>query len=71
MATVKHWADNHQERNRDEVSMNVDERTNFEMYYPAYEGTFEAGVGSLMCSYNKINQFWSCSNKETLDTHLR
>ena len=51
--------------------MNVDERTNFVMYYPAYEGTFEAGVGSLMCSYNKINQFWSCSNKETLDTHLR
>jgi len=40
--------------------MNLDERTNFEMYYQAFEGAFEAGVGSVMCSYNKINHAWSC-----------
>jgi hypothetical protein len=33
----------------------VDDRTRFEMYYPPFKGAVEAGVGSAMCSYNKIN----------------
>jgi len=41
------------------------------MYYPPFEGTIEAGVGSFMCSYNKINGTWACENEELLNVHLR
>ena len=34
----------------------VDERTQFEIYYPPFEGGVAAGLGSVMCSYNKICQ---------------
>ena len=36
MANVKHFVDNSQETNRMIVNENVDERTNFEMYYPPF-----------------------------------
>ncbi|EDQ89527.1 uncharacterized protein MONBRDRAFT_32335 [Monosiga brevicollis MX1] len=71
IANVKHYVQNNQETNRQTVSENVDERTRFEIYYPPFEGAFEAGVGSLMCSYNKINGYWSCENNQTLGTDLR
>ena len=71
MANAKHWSNNNQEYNRTETSAFVDERTRFEMYYPPFEGAIEAGVGSFMCSYNKINSEYSCENNSTLNTDLR
>ena len=53
------------------MSANLDERTRFEMYYPPFEGAIEAGVGSVMCSYNKLNDTYSCENNSTLNTDLR
>jgi beta-glucosidase len=44
------------------VNENVDERTRFEMYYPPFEGAIEAGVGSVMCSYNLINGEHACQS---------
>lgn len=41
------------------------------MYYPSFEGAVEAGVGSMMCSYNKIQDAWSCENPTTLAGHLK
>lgn len=50
------------------------------MYYPPFEAAVEAGVGSIMCSYNKIavdgNLFgnssqWSCENPDTLRRDLK
>ena len=55
IANAKHWVLNSQETNRHGVTEQVDERTRFEMYYPPFEGAIAAGVGSFMCSYNKIN----------------
>ena len=52
---AKHWVNNNQETNRHGVTEIVDDRTRFEMYYPPFAGAVEAGVGSVMCSYNKIN----------------
>ena len=49
----------------------VDERTRFEMYYPPFAAAVEAGVGSVMCSYNKVNGAWSCENPSTLGTDLK
>ena len=66
VANAKHFILNNQETNRTTTSAEIDERTFFEMYMPPFEGASEAGVGSIMCSYNKINQTWSCENNATL-----
>ena len=66
LANAKHFILNNQETNRIGVSSEIDERTRFEMYYPPFEGAIEAGVASVMCSYNKINNQWSCENPTTL-----
>ena len=66
IANAKHWVNNNQETNRGTVSEVVDERTRHELYYEPFQGAVDAGVGSFMCSYNKINGVWSCENPETL-----
>jgi beta-glucosidase len=79
VANAKHWVNNNQETDRTTVSENVDERTQFELYYPPFEGAIAAGVGSFMCSYNKICQNcpagqignWSCENPDTLQRDLK
>jgi len=66
IANAKHWVNNNQETNRATVSEVVDERTRHELYYEPFQGAVDAGIGSFMCSYNKINSVWSCENPETL-----
>ena len=50
IANAKHWVQNNQETDRGDVDENVDERTQFELYYPPFEAAAAAGVGSVMCS---------------------
>eukprot|EP00937_MAST-01D_sp_MAST-1D-sp2_P002356 g2356.t1 len=76
IANAKHYVNNNQETNRRGVSANVDERTEFEIYYPPFEAAARAGVGSVMCSYNKIRvdngtSRWSCENPDTLQRDLK
>jgi len=71
VANAKHYVMNNEETNRHGVSAEVDERTRFEMYYPPFRGAIEAGVGSIMCSYNKINGAWACENPTTLGKDLK
>ena len=71
MANIKHFGNNEQESNRYEVSVVVDERLNFEVYYEPFKAAIDAGVGSLMCSYNKVNGTYACENDQLLNTHLR
>jgi len=72
MATVKHWANNNQEYNRSTTSANLpDDRTQWEIYYPAFKAAIEAGVASVMCSYNRINGTWACENERTLNEDLK
>eukprot|EP01061_Rhynchopus_euleeides_P017784 TRINITY_DN2943_c1_g3_i4.p1 TRINITY_DN2943_c1_g3~~TRINITY_DN2943_c1_g3_i4.p1 ORF type:complete len:743 (+),score=240.76 TRINITY_DN2943_c1_g3_i4:160-2229(+) len=71
IANVKHYVLNNQETKRTTINELVDERTRFEIYYPPFEGAIEADVGSLMCSYNKINGAWSCQNGDTLAGDLK
>lgn len=79
IANVKHFVDNNQETDRGSFTANVDERTQFEMYYPPFKGAIDAGVGSIMCSYNKecvdcppeqIGN-WSCENHRSLEEDLK
>ncbi len=71
IANAKHWVENNQETDRSTVSAEVGERTRHELYYLPFWGAVEAGVGSFMCSYNKVNSVWACENPETLNTDLK
>ncbi|MGE5126218.1 MAG: glycoside hydrolase family 3 protein [Betaproteobacteria bacterium] len=62
-ATVKHYALNNQETQRDTIDVRADERTIREIYLPHFEAAVkEAGVQAVMCSYNKLNGPWACEN---------
>ncbi len=71
MATVKHFALNNQEHDRHHISSDADERTMNEIYFPAFKAAVqEAKVGSVMTSYNLVNNVHSAESqyltKETL-----
>jgi beta-glucosidase len=71
IATPKHFAENNQETNRQGIDVQVDERTLNEIELPAFAATVEAGAGSVMCSYNKVNTVYSCENPVLLTDILR
>jgi beta-glucosidase len=70
IANAKHWVNNEIETDRKRVSANVSERVRFELYYPPFKAAVDAGVLSVMCAYNRINDVWACENKDTL-SHLK
>jgi beta-glucosidase len=53
------------------VSENVPLRAQWEIYYPGFQAAVEAGVASIMCSYNRINNTYACENNQTLNTDLK
>ena len=54
------------------VNAVVDERTLREIYLPAFEAAVkDANVGSIMCSYNRLNGQYACENEHLLETILR
>ena len=80
---VKHFVANNQEGQngapplssanggRMVVNANVDERTLREVYFPHFEAAVkQANVGSLMCSYNRVNGSYACENHHTLQEVL-
>jgi beta-glucosidase len=70
--SVKHFAANNQETNRQTISSDVDERTLREIYLPAFERVVrEARPGTVMTSYNKINGVHAWANSWLLTTVLR
>lgn len=72
IACVKHFVANEQETERMNGNSQVDERTLHEIYYPAFvSAVVDANVGSVMCSYNKINGTYACENDRTLNYELR
>ncbi len=71
-ACVKHFAANVQETDRLMVDEEIDERTLYELYLPAFKAAvLEAGSYSIMGAYNKINGTHCCENKKLLDEILR
>ncbi|KAF9262826.1 glycoside hydrolase family 3 protein [Marasmius fiardii PR-910] len=65
-AVAKHFAANNQEHSRFTSSSEVDDRTFHELYYWPYHRAIDANVSSVMCSYNRINQTYSCQNEHTI-----
>ncbi|WP_223694875.1 beta-glucosidase family protein [Leifsonia poae] len=70
--SVKHFAANNQETNRQTISSEVDERTLREIYLPAFERVVtEAEPATVMSSYNKINGVSAWANRWLLTELLR
>jgi len=71
-ACVKHWIFNSQELHRGDargspgMSSNVPQRAGRELYAPPYAAAVDAGVGTVMCSFNRINNTYSCEQGDSL-----
>ncbi|MGW1214242.1 beta-glucosidase [Streptomyces sp. NPDC002499] len=71
IATVKHFALNNQEKDRDSIDVRVDEQTLHEIELRGFEAAVDAGTGAVMGAYNKVNGTFSCENKTLLTDILR
>ncbi|KAF7375316.1 Beta-glucosidase [Mycena sanguinolenta] len=77
IATVKHYIGNEQEHFRGGseaaqiYSSNIDDKTLHEVYLWPFSEAVKAGVGCVMCSYNKINQTQACQNSKLLNGVLK
>ncbi|KXH63708.1 putative beta-glycosidase [Colletotrichum salicis] len=75
----KHFAAYNQDTNRFgngpewvTVDSVVDKRTMLELYLPAFKASVqEADAASVMCSYNRLNGFFTCENDWLLNQTLR
>lgn len=72
IATVKHFAANNQEHERQTIDAKIDERALREIYLPAFRAAVqEAGVWAVMSAYNKVNGFWCAENSWLLTDVLK
>lgn len=76
-ACVKHFIAYEQETNRfpighnESVSSNVDDQTMHELYLWPFMDAMKAESGSVMCSYNRINNSYACQNSKTMNGLLK
>jgi len=71
MAVAKHFAFNEQETERTSMNSEVGEHVAWALYYPPFQAAIDAGVGAIMCSYNKVNGTHACSNERLLHGDLK
>lgn len=86
IANIKHYALNNQEGggsglplpvavpapgSRMTVDVRVSERAMREIYLPAFESAVKAGVGTVMCAYNRVNGQFACENEHLLNQVLK
>ena len=70
--TIKHFAANNQENNRNFVSSNMSERALREIYLRGFEiAVREGGAKSVMTSYNKVNGTWAPNSYDLCTKVLR
>lgn len=79
IATAKHFVGNEQEHFRqsfewglpNSLSSNIDDRTLHELYIWPFAESIRAGVASVMCSYNQVNNSYACGNSKLLNGILK
>jgi beta-glucosidase len=67
MAQVKHYV-GYDSNNENTY---IDDQTLHEVYVAPFDAAVNAGVASIMCSYNRLNGTYACGNKDSLTTILR
>lgn len=78
-ATAKHYVGNEQEHFRksfewglpEALSSNIDDRTLHEIYAWPFAESIRAGVASVMCSYQMVNNSYACQNSWLLNGLLK
>ncbi|KAI1410099.1 glycoside hydrolase family 3 protein [Hypoxylon sp. FL1857] len=84
IACAKHFIGNEQEHFRqigesqdrgynisEAISSNIDDKTMHELYLWPFVDAVRAGVGSIMCSYNQVNNSYACQNSKMLNDLLK
>ncbi|KAF2160095.1 glycoside hydrolase family 3 protein [Zasmidium cellare ATCC 36951] len=79
MATAKHLVGNEQEHFRQSwewglpnaISSNIDDRSLHELYVWPFADSVRAGVASVMCSYNQVNNSYACQNSKLMNGILK
>jgi beta-glucosidase-like glycosyl hydrolase len=79
IATIKHYIANEQEHFRQSwewgtpnaISSNLDDRALHELYAWPFADSVRAGVASVMCSYNQVNNSYACANSKLLNGILK
>ncbi|KAF7948999.1 hypothetical protein EAE96_008176 [Botrytis aclada] len=84
IACAKHFIGNEQEHFRqsgesqgfglnitESSSSNIDDVTMHETYLWPFADAVRAGVGSIMCSYNQVNNSYACQNSKMLNNLLK
>ncbi|KAH8590005.1 glycoside hydrolase family 3 protein [Bisporella sp. PMI_857] len=81
IACAKHFIGNEQEHFRqkgeggfdieESISSNIDDTTMHELYLWPFADAVRAGVGSVMCSYNQVNNSYACQNSKVLNNLLK
>ncbi|SCO91022.1 related to beta-glucosidase [Fusarium oxysporum] len=85
IATAKHFIGNEQEHFRiaeeaarvgagnvsESLSSNIDDKTMHELYMWPFADAVRAGVGSVMCSYQQVNNSYGCQNSKLINGLLK
>jgi beta-glucosidase len=77
IANIKHFIGNEQETFRrpyfgvEAESSNIDDKTLHEFYLWPFVDGVRAGVASVMCSYNRINNTYGCENSKLMNGILK
>ena len=79
IATAKHFIANEQEHYRqpwawgtpNALSANIDDRTLHELYLWPFADSVRAGVASVMCSYQMVNNSYACGNSKLMNGILK
>ena len=72
VATVKHFAANNQETDRDTIDVRVSERALREIYLPAFRAAVEKGhAWAVMAAYNRLNGTYCSANDWLNDKVLK
>ncbi|KAK0737159.1 glycosyl hydrolase family 3 N terminal domain-containing protein [Apiosordaria backusii] len=84
IACAKHFIGNEQEHFRqvgeargygfnisETLSSNIDDKTMHELYLWPFADAIRAGVGSVMCSYQQVNNSYGCQNSKLMNGLLK
>eukprot|EP00913_Durusdinium_trenchii_P028676 g26892.t1 len=71
LTVMKHFIVNSQETLRSFVNPEVSQKALWEVYYPPFQASIDAGCLSAMCAYNLVNGIHACANGDTMQRDLK